>query len=184
MIKKTKAHEAVFSAYLKLRWPAGLQGQEVQAAEQKARQENPNGLSRLAHLVPELAPDQMTLARLLAEAAILSRQFDFTPPSVLRKVHELHALIGGHPMHAGLEKALQPYVERDAGKRHDQRDDAIRFAMHAALEADVLATSRNGAPSASIIVSDSLRRWHLDDITPASVAGIWRGRANKGSRER
>jgi hypothetical protein len=41
-----------------------------------ARTKNPNGLHRLAHLVPEVAPDQESLARMLAEYALYNRRSD------------------------------------------------------------------------------------------------------------
>lgn len=62
-IKHTATHDAAFSALWALRTPDFEQ----------ARRNNPNGLHRLIHLVPELAPDQPSLARLLAEAALHHR---------------------------------------------------------------------------------------------------------------
>lgn len=45
-----------------------------------ARSKNPNGLHRLAHLVPEVAPDQAALARKLAELAVGNRGEDYHDP--------------------------------------------------------------------------------------------------------
>jgi hypothetical protein len=42
------------------------------------RKKHPNGINRLAHLVPEVAPDQVALARLLAKFAVEMRKDDFT----------------------------------------------------------------------------------------------------------
>jgi len=41
------------------------------------RKKHPNGIKRLAHLVPEIAPDQAALAQLLAEFAVEHRKDDF-----------------------------------------------------------------------------------------------------------
>ena len=42
------------------------------------RKKHPNGIKRLAHLVPEIAPDQAALAQLLAEFAVEHRKDEFT----------------------------------------------------------------------------------------------------------
>jgi hypothetical protein len=42
------------------------------------RKKHPNGIKRLAHLVPEIAPDQAALAQLLAEYAVENRNDDLT----------------------------------------------------------------------------------------------------------
>ena len=42
------------------------------------RKKHPNGIKRLAHLVPEIAPDQAALAQLLAEFAVEHRNNDLT----------------------------------------------------------------------------------------------------------
>lgn len=42
------------------------------------RKKHPNGIKRLVHLVPEIAPDQAALAQLLAEFAVEHRKDDFT----------------------------------------------------------------------------------------------------------
>ncbi len=184
MIEWTAEHRAVQDAYLRIRWPAGRTGEEMEAAELSGRQGKPNGQGRLAGKVPELAPDQAALASLLAEVAILMRLLDFASPTILRNAQTLHDLVSGSPMHSALEQALRPYVARGASKRHDRRDDAIRFAVHAALEADIPATARGNTPSACRIVSESLCRSDLGEITPGSVAAIWRGRTHKLTRHR
>ena len=42
------------------------------------RKKHPNGIKRLAHLVPEIAPDQAALAQLLAKFAVEHRKDDLT----------------------------------------------------------------------------------------------------------
>jgi len=56
--------------------------------EQTKRAANPNGLNRLAALVPECAPDQVSLARALATIAYESRKRDFEPGATSIKVDE------------------------------------------------------------------------------------------------
>lgn len=56
--------------------------------EQAKRAANPDGLHRLASLVPEYAPDQESLARALAEFAYESREHDLEPGAASIKVRE------------------------------------------------------------------------------------------------
>lgn len=51
---------------------------------QQLRRQHPDGLHRLAHLVPDLAPDQPTLARELAAIAISTRASDLEDDIPLR----------------------------------------------------------------------------------------------------
>jgi hypothetical protein len=48
------------------------------------RKKHPNGIKRLAHLVPEIAPDQVALAQLLAEFAVEHRKDDFNSKESLQ----------------------------------------------------------------------------------------------------
>jgi hypothetical protein len=48
------------------------------------RKKHPNGIKRLAHLVPEIAPDQAALAQLLAEFALEHRKDDLTSKESLQ----------------------------------------------------------------------------------------------------
>ncbi len=48
------------------------------------RKKHPNGIKRLAHLVPEIAPDQAALAQLLAEFAVEHRKDEFTSGESLK----------------------------------------------------------------------------------------------------
>jgi hypothetical protein len=48
------------------------------------RNKHPNGIKRLRHLVPEIAPDQAALAQLLAEFAVEHRKDDFNSKESLQ----------------------------------------------------------------------------------------------------
>lgn len=181
-LELTPQHERAYAAYLEMRGFGGERGADVLESEQDTRRDSPDGQHRLKHLVPELAEDQDALARLLAEAAIFTHRADFISPAVIERANELFQLVNEHPLHGELAEALKPYVGMDAGKRHDMRDNRIRFAVHMALEAGVLATSKTGAPCACGIVSEVLQDAGLDDIGAASVADIWRGRSIKRER--
>lgn len=61
--------------------------------EQTKRAAHPNGLHRLAALVPECAPDQVSLARVLATIAYENRKRDFEPGAASIKVDEKFRLI-------------------------------------------------------------------------------------------
>jgi|GEM_PF-4467485 len=67
MLEWTPKHSALFNEYLAARrWGY--------ADERSARAAHPKGLHRLAHLVPDFAPDQVALAKLLAETAIIQKR--------------------------------------------------------------------------------------------------------------
>lgn len=81
-LRFSPAHEAAFEALFAVRpWS--------HAAEDDARRMKPNGLHRLADRVPELAPSQDALARLLVEAALVNRQADFAAPTPSNAARQL-----------------------------------------------------------------------------------------------
>jgi hypothetical protein len=69
------------------------------------RRKDPDGAHRLAHLVPELAPDQAALARLLAEYAIQHRGDDFNGDGCLQAEREFYTALGN-------DRKIQKLVER------------------------------------------------------------------------
>lgn len=201
-------------------------------AERKA---NPKGSHRLAHLVPEVAPDQESLARMLAEYALYNRRSDLSdeiplavhmrfqraknePISLLvreARSESKSAWVAWQACELFLEDAARErLVESESGlwekdivpipmpimdlmkdhfcgriqratpqktgpnpAKRALRDDAIRFAVWLALEADITATSRDPKQaSACKIVADI-----LGTETP-EVAEIWKRRKIKANR--
>lgn len=178
----TEVHARLYSEYLQVRRWGVDPADAVFENEALDREEHNRGLHRLQHLVPELAPDQIALARLLAETAVLSHWGSFCDPGVVKKARELAALIDGRPAYQSLCEALKPVAESDC-----RRDDRIRFAVWMTLESNIRATSKTGAHCACSIVGDVLRETGLATIDRHSIANIWKDRSvrkGRGTRRR
>ncbi|MEQ9010075.1 hypothetical protein [Algiphilus sp.] len=176
MIEWVEVHEGLYREYLQMRRWGVTPSDHVMEDERIAREKDYRGLGRLSHLVPKWAPDQETLARLLAETAVLSHRRDFVDADVVRKTHELYQLVDGKPAHRELRDGLRSHVESlpDPDEAIAERNNRIVFAVWMALEADVNATSKPGACS---MVADALKKTGLADIGSDSVATIWRDRS-------